>query len=79
MSHWISRRSPVFGTHAMIASRKRRHVNSRFIPYLGLKFSQPLANQAGLEILKKGGNAAVTTGLIYDIGFLNRPFVPMFN
>ncbi|RIB30488.1 gamma-glutamyltranspeptidase [Gigaspora rosea] len=35
-----SRRSVVFGTHAMVAS------------------SQPLACHAGLEILKKGGNAA---------------------
>ncbi|CAG8600296.1 5173_t:CDS:2, partial [Scutellospora calospora] len=35
-----SRRSVVFGTHAMVAC------------------SQPLACQAGLDILKKGGNAA---------------------
>ncbi|CEJ00027.1 Putative Gamma-glutamyltransferase [Rhizopus microsporus] len=37
---FISRRSTVYGTHAMVAS------------------SQPLATQAGIEILKKGGNAA---------------------
>ncbi|KAI9477867.1 MAG: gamma-glutamyltranspeptidase [Benjaminiella poitrasii] len=37
---FISRRSTVYGTHAMIAS------------------SQPLATQAGLDILRKGGNAA---------------------
>ncbi|ORY03709.1 gamma-glutamyltranspeptidase [Basidiobolus meristosporus CBS 931.73] len=35
-----SRRSPVYGTHAMVAS------------------TQPLATQAGYEILRKGGNAA---------------------
>ncbi|KAI7897460.1 gamma-glutamyltranspeptidase [Cokeromyces recurvatus] len=37
---FISRRSTVYGTHAMVAS------------------SQPLATQAGIDILKKGGNAA---------------------
>ncbi|KAI8078984.1 gamma-glutamyltranspeptidase [Gilbertella persicaria] len=37
---FISRRSTVYGTHAIVSS------------------SQPLATQAGIEILKKGGNAA---------------------
>ncbi|KAI8888828.1 gamma-glutamyltranspeptidase [Backusella circina FSU 941] len=37
---FISRRSTVYGTHAVVSS------------------SQPLATQAGIEILKKGGNAA---------------------
>ncbi|KAI8982383.1 lincomycin-condensing protein lmbA [Mycotypha africana] len=37
---FISRRSTVYGTHAMVCS------------------SQPLATQAGIDILKKGGNAA---------------------
>ncbi|KAI8146555.1 putative lincomycin-condensing protein lmbA, partial [Fennellomyces sp. T-0311] len=37
---FISRRSPVYSTHGMVAS------------------SQPLATQAGVDILKKGGNAA---------------------
>ncbi|CAO3631458.1 unnamed protein product [Cunninghamella blakesleeana] len=38
--HFISRRSAVYGTHAMVSS------------------TQPLATQAGIEVLKKGGNAA---------------------
>ncbi|KAI8333832.1 nucleophile aminohydrolase [Chlamydoabsidia padenii] len=38
--HFISRRSAVYGTHAMVSS------------------SQPSATQAGIEVLKKGGNAA---------------------
>ncbi|KAI8968706.1 putative gamma-glutamyltransferase ywrD-like protein [Pilobolus umbonatus] len=37
---FISRRSTVYGTHAMVSS------------------SQPLATQAGIDILRKGGNAA---------------------
>ncbi|KAI8391107.1 nucleophile aminohydrolase [Radiomyces spectabilis] len=37
---FISRRSTVYGTHAMVSS------------------SQPLATQAGIEILRRGGNAA---------------------
>ncbi|KAI9022834.1 nucleophile aminohydrolase [Phycomyces nitens] len=37
---FISRRSTVYGTHAMVAS------------------TQPLATQAGIDILKRGGNAA---------------------
>ncbi|CEP16017.1 hypothetical protein [Parasitella parasitica] len=37
---FISRRSAVYGTHAIVSS------------------SQPLATQAGIDILKKGGNAA---------------------
>ncbi|OZJ01538.1 hypothetical protein BZG36_05555, partial [Bifiguratus adelaidae] len=37
---FTSRRSPVYGSHAMVAS------------------TQPLATQAGLTILKQGGNAA---------------------
>ncbi|KAG2197303.1 hypothetical protein INT46_001810 [Mucor plumbeus] len=37
---FISRRSTVYGTHAIVSS------------------SQPLATQAGIDILKKGGNAA---------------------
>ncbi|KAI8337903.1 putative lincomycin-condensing protein lmbA [Chlamydoabsidia padenii] len=38
--HFISRRSAVYGTHAMVSS------------------TQPSATQAGIDILKKGGNAA---------------------
>jgi gamma-glutamyltranspeptidase len=55
-----SRRSTVYGTRGMVASRYVRLVDTRSL-WITWRSSQPLATQAGLDILKQGGNAAVSS------------------